>query len=48
MIVSKFNGDIDFTSEHQSGSNFHFTFETEDFDCDQFIINELIREEEED
>lgn len=32
MIVEKFNGIINFKSEYQQGSEFYFSFKTEEFD----------------
>ena len=37
MIVKKFDGDIDFTSEIGVGSNFYFTFEVNEKIDDQIV-----------
>lgn len=38
LIVGKFNGFIDFVSEHEQGSTFFYTFQLEDFDRQQFMM----------
>ena len=40
LIVEKFEGTIDFISKYKQGSTFFFTFESQSFNKQQFLLNE--------
>ena len=48
LIVTKFKGEIDFSSEYGKGSRFQFTFRADLLDCDGIrALQQSEREEEE-
>jgi signal transduction histidine kinase len=43
LIVEKFGGEISFASKWKKGTTFLFTFESMNFNKDEYVLSEIIK-----